>query len=353
MTLTLSEDQCWQAVQSREENLNSPFFYAVRSTKIYCRPSCPSRRPRRDQVAFFLAPDDAEAAGYRACLRCRPREAAAQAETVAGACRYIESHLDEALDLLTLSAQAGLSPAHFQRVFRRLTGVSPREYAAACRLKQFKHGLQGGETVSCALVDAGYGSTSRLYEQSPAQLGMTPTAYRRGGESILIAYTITATPLGQMLVAATGRGICAITLGDSDSELETALRREFPAAAIIEDKAGMADWVAALVRHLTGEQPDLCLPLDVRATAFQRRVWQELQAISYGETRSYAQVAEAIGRPTAARAVARACASNPVALAVPCHRVVRGSGELSGYRWGVPRKQALLEQEKSTTSKEA
>jgi len=356
MTLTLSEDECWQAVQSRETSLSEPFFYAVRSTKIYCRPSCPSRRPNRVQVEFFAVPEDAEAAGYRACLRCRPRRAAAQAEAIAGACRsienHIENHLDEALDLTTLSALTGLSPAHFQRVFRRMAGVSPREYAAACRMAQFKDSLQSGAAVTSALVEAGYGSTSRLYEQAPAQLGMTPTAYRRGGENMSIAYTITATPLGQMLVAATPKGICTITLGDSDLELEAALRREYPAAAITpdeagaEDKAGMAEWVAALVRHLAGQQPALDLPLDVRATAFQRRVWQELQAIPYSETRSYTQVAEAIGRPLAARAVARACASNPVALAVPCHRVVRGSGELSGYRWGVPRKQALLEREK-------
>ncbi len=317
MTLTMSENECWQAVQTREASLNAPFFYAVRSTNIYCRPSCPSRRPRRNQVEFFRNPDDAEAAGFRACLRCRLRQAAAQAEAIANACHYIESHLDEALSLITLSAQAGLSPAYFQRVFRRLAGVSPCQYAAACRMAQFKDSLQNGAAVTSALVDAGYGSTSRLYEQAPAQLGMTPTAYRRGGESISIAYTITETPLGQMLVAATPKGICVITLGDSAEELEAALCREYPAAAITQDERGLAGWVEALVRHLAGEQPELSLPLDVRMTAFQRRVWQELQAIPCGETRSYTQIAEAIGNPTAARAVARACASNPVALAVP------------------------------------
>lgn len=350
MTVPLNEDECWQAVQSREALLNAPFFYAVRSTGIYCRPSCPSRRPCRSQVQFFLAPDDAETAGFRACLRCRPREAAAQAEAVKNVCRTIESHLDEVLDLATLSAQAGLSPAHFQRVFRRMVGVSPREYAAACRLVHFKGRLRDGEGVTSALVDAGYGSTSRLYEHAQTQLGMTPTAYKRGGENVSVAYTITETPLGQMLVAATAKGICAITLGDTNQELEAALHQEYPAADIVQDEREMGSWVETLVRHLAGHLPPLDLPLDVRATAFQRRVWQELQAIPCGETRSYTQIAEAIGRPTAVRAVAQACASNPVALAVPCHRVVRGSGALSGYRWGISRKQALLTQEKQTAS---
>ena len=341
----LNEDECWQAVLSREVPLNAPFFYAVRSTGIYCRPSCPSRRPRRDQVTFFAAPEAAEAAGFRACQRCRPRDAAVQAEVMVNVCRHIESHLDEALPLATLSALACLSPSHFQRTFKQVIGVTPREYAAACRLEKFKDCLQHGEAVTAALVSAGYSSTSRLYEHSSIQLGMTPTAYKNGGGNVSVAYTITKTLLGQMLVAATDKGICAITLGDSEEELEAALRREYPAAVITQDESSLLDWAKTLVCHLAGQQPDLVLPLDVRATAFQRCVWQELQAIPYGETRSYTQIAEAIGRPTAARAVAQACASNPVALAVPCHRVVRGSGELSGYRWGIERKRALLEQE--------
>jgi AraC family transcriptional regulator of adaptative response/methylated-DNA-[protein]-cysteine methyltransferase len=353
MTFTLNEDECWQAVLSREASLSAAFFYAVRSTGIYCRPSCPSRRPRRTQVQFFFAPNDAEAAGFRACLRCCPREAAAPSEAVTNVCRYIESHLNEPLDLATLSARAGLSPAHFQRTFKQVVGVTPREYAAACRLGQFKSQLKEGEAITSALADAGYGSTSRLYEQSAAQLGMTPTAYKRGGENIFVAYTITPTPLGKMLVAATAKGICAITLGDSADELVAALCQEYPAAQIAQDERERGIWVETLVRHLAGYLSALDLPLDVRATAFQRRVWQELQAIPYGETRSYTQVAEAIGRPTAARAVAQACASNPVALAVPCHRVVRGDGSLSGYRWGISRKQALLAQEKLTRPKES
>lgn len=344
----LNEDDCWQAVQGRDASADVNFLYAVRSTGIYCRPSCPARRPGRGQVQFFPSPDAAEGAGFRACRRCRPREAAAQA-AVLRACRYIEAHLDEAADLATLGALAGLSPQHFQRVFRRIVGVTPREYAAACRLGHFKDSLQDGKAIGTALVDAGYGSTSRLYERSPAALGMTPTAYRRGGEQASIAYTTADTPLGRMLVAATDKGICAVSLGESDAALEAALCREYPAARVARDGAahGLAGWVETLVRHLAGGQPDLALPLDVRATAFQRRVWQELQRIPYGDTRSYAQVAQSIGRPTAVRAVASACAANPVALAVPCHRVVRGDGSLAGYRWSEARKRALLERERA------
>ncbi len=345
MTQTLDEDKCWQAVESRTLLPDTPFFYGVRSTGVYCRPSCPARRPRRSQVQFFAGPDAAEAAGFRACLRCRPRETAAPAETVEAVCRYIETHLDEVLNLATLSAQAGLSQSHLQRVFRRTAGVSPREYAAACRSECFKAQLQNGEPVMSALVEAGYGSTSRLYAQPP--LGMTPTEYKRGGKHMAVTYALTDTPLGRMLVAATAKGVCAVTLGDTDTELQAALTQEFPSATLTQDNSGLAEWVQMLVQHLAGEQPHLDLPLDVRATAFQRRVWRELQAIPSGETRSYTQVAEAVGSPGGARAVASACASNPVALAVPCHRVVRGDGSLSGYRWGTQRKQALLEREKS------
>ncbi len=343
----LDENQCWQAVESRTARPDRPFFYGVRSTKIYCRPACPARRPDRSKVEFFADAAEAEAAGFRACLRCRPCETAMLAEKVASACRYIETHLKETVNLAVLSTQAGLSPAHFQRVFRRMAGVSPREYAAACRAGQFKTHLKNGEPVTSALMDAGYGSTSRLYEQSP--LGMTPTQYKRGGE-MTITYTLADTPLGKMLVAATAKGICAVTLGEGDAELEASLAKEFPSATLTRDDSGLAEWKETLEQHLAG-QPHLDLPLDVRATAFQRRVWQELQTIPSGETRSYTQIAEALGSPTAARAVARACASNPVALVVPCHRVVRGDGSLSGYRWGVGRKQALLDREKQEKGK--
>lgn len=342
--MQLDEDKCWQAVENRAVLPDLPFFYGVRSTKIYCRLDCPARRPQRSQVQFFADAGDAEAAGFRACLRCRPRESAVLAGVIASVCRYMETHLEETMNLITLSTQANLSPAHFQRVFRRVVGVSPREYAAACRTQNFKAQLKNGQSVTSALMDAGYGSTSRLYEQSP--LGMTPTQYKRGGGDMTVTYTLADTPLGKMLVAATAKGICAVTPGDTETELEAALVREFPAARLTRDDSGLAEWKETLERHLAGSQPHLDLPLDVRATAFQRRVWQELRSIPSGETRSYAQVAEALGIPTAARAVASACASNPVALAVPCHRVVRGDGSLSGYRWGVQRKQAILEREK-------
>lgn len=344
-TTPLNEDHCWQAVLTRTHA--EDFVYAVRSTGIYCRASCPARRPGRDQVRFFTTADDAESAGFRACLRCRPREAAANAEAITRVCRYIESHQDETLRLEVLSALAGLSPQHFQRTFRKSVGVTPRHYADACRLGEFKAKMKNGAAVTSALIDAGYGSTSRLYERAPEQLGMTPTKYRRGGQGASVAYTTADTSLGRLLVAATDKGVCAITLGETDDELEAGLRAEYPAATLTRDDAHLHAWVEALIRHLAGKQPALSLPLDIRATAFQRRVWQELQAIPYGDTRSYSQVAAAIGQPNAARAVARACATNPVALAVPCHRVVRGDGSLSGYRWGVARKQALLTQERA------
>ena len=348
--LVFTEDQCWQAVQSRDASANAVFFYAVRSTQIYCRPSCPSRRPKREQVQFFASAEQAEAAGFRACLRCRPREAAVPSAVGVNACRYIETHLYDVLDLATLGAQAGLSPAHFQRVFKQALGVTPRQYAAACRLDQFKNSLKNGAAVGAAVIEAGYGSTSRLYENATAQLGMTPTAYKQGGK-MSIDYALADTALGRILVAATPKGLCFVTLGDTDDALVSALRREYPAAEIAQEGAELSEWIETLVRHLAGQQPQLDLPLDIRATAFQRRVWMELHAIPPGETRSYTQVAEAIGRPTAARAVAQACASNPVALAVPCHRVVRGDGSLSGYRWGVGRKRALLAQEKASQKK--
>lgn len=344
--LFLPVDACWQAVLDRDAGSDGTFVFAVRSTGIYCRPSCPARRPARDQVVFFPAPEPAEQAGFRACRRCRPQEAAHHAELVERLCRYIEAHADETPDLEALSAQVDLSKAHLQRIFKRKTGVTPREYADACRLNRFKARLQEGETITNALYEAGYGSSSRLYERAPARLGMTPRAYRSGGKGMQIGYTLTDCPLGRLLVAATEKGICAVRLGDSDAELEAALRREFPQASVRVEDAGLETWVAALRRYLRGEQPDLDLPLDVQATAFQWRVWTQLQAVPYGSTRSYGQIAAALGQSKAVRAVARACATNPVALIVPCHRIVRENGALGGYRWGIERKQALLAQEK-------
>jgi AraC family transcriptional regulator of adaptative response/methylated-DNA-[protein]-cysteine methyltransferase len=271
---------------------------------------------------------------------------AEQVDLVQRLCRRIESAEDAPPSLTELARWAGLSPAHLQRVFKRLVGVSPRQYADAHRLGRLKERLKKGDDVTTALYEAGYGSSSRLYERAASQLGMTPGAYRNGGRAVEIGYTLLTTPLGRLLLAATERGVCMVSLGDADAPLETALREEFPQAALHRDDERLGKWAAALREHLNGDRPHLDLPLDVQATAFQRRVWQELCAIPYGQTRSYADVARQLGQPTAARAVARACATNPVSLLVPCHRVVRGDGGLGGYRWGLKRKQALLEREK-------
>ncbi|MFN8472360.1 MAG: bifunctional DNA-binding transcriptional regulator/O6-methylguanine-DNA methyltransferase Ada [Anaerolineae bacterium] len=344
----MHDDKYWQAVLNRDSAFDGQFVYAVRSTGIYCRPTCPSRRPRRDNVAFFSGPAEAESQGFRACRRCNPRGddvADPQAALVEDICRYIDAHLDEALTLEALGAEFHLSPYHLQRTFKHKMGISPRQYAEARRLDRVKVGLREEETVSMALYEAGYGSSRGLYERAPGQLGMTPGAYRRGGQGMVIHTIIVDSPLGRLLIGATERGVCSVCLGEEDEKLTAALRAEYPAARIEEDGLAMDDVVAAFLRYLGGQTPSLDLPVDVQATAFQWRVWQALRAIPAGETRSYSDVAEAIGQPTAARAVARACATNPVALVVPCHRVVREDGGMGGYRWGVERKRALLEQE--------
>jgi AraC family transcriptional regulator of adaptative response/methylated-DNA-[protein]-cysteine methyltransferase len=265
---------------------------------------------------------------------------------VHGACRHIDEESESGPGLAALGARLGVSPAHLQRTFKRLMGISPREYGEARRVAALKSKLRGGQDVTRALYEVGYGSSSRLYENSSAQLGMTPGTYRRGGRGMKIGYTIVDCPLGRLLVGATERGVCAVSLGDADGVLEATLLSEYPHAEIHRDDSGFAPWLKALQTHLNGFEPRLNLPIDVQATAFQKRVWKELQHIPYGQTRSYGQVARAIGRPRAIRAVARACATNPVSIVVPCHRVVRTDGSLGGYRWGLERKQALLEREK-------
>jgi AraC family transcriptional regulator of adaptative response/methylated-DNA-[protein]-cysteine methyltransferase len=268
-------------------------------------------------------------------------------ERVHRLCRHIEKNLEEPLTLAALGAEAGLSPAHLQRVFKKVTGITPRQYADACRLGRLKARLRKQGTVSMAMYEAGYGSSSRLYERADRQLGMTPATYQRGGERMLLSYTIVDCPLGRLLMAGTDRGIAAVSLGDADAPLEAFLRDEYPAAELLRDEAALAEWVTAVVRHLEGKAPHVQLPLDVQATAFQWRVWQELCKIPYGTTRTYRAIAEAIGRPSAVRAVARACATNPVSIVVPCHRVVREDGDLAGYRWGIERKRELLAQERN------
>jgi AraC family transcriptional regulator of adaptative response/methylated-DNA-[protein]-cysteine methyltransferase len=350
---SVPDDTAWEAVTARDGRFDGRLVYAVRSTGVYCRPSCASRRPLRRNVRFFGTSAEAEQAGYRACRRCRPGSAPSSrsADLVDRVRRYIESNLDEPVTLEALGAEVGLSPEHVQRTFKRATGVSPREYAESLRIERFKSRVKKGDTVSMATYEAGFGSSSRLYEKAATRLGMTPAAYRHGGRGMRIRFTTVASPLGRLLVASTERGVCAVTLGDDDGRLEDALRREYPEAEIERARAGLETAVSAVVSRLEGAASAPDVPLDIRPTAFQRQVWKALQEIPAGETRSYREVAAAIGRPSAARAVARACATNPVAIVIPCHRVVREGGGLGGYRWGTTRKTRLLENERASGSR--
>jgi AraC family transcriptional regulator of adaptative response/methylated-DNA-[protein]-cysteine methyltransferase len=356
----------WRAVQARDRGADGAFVYAVRSTGIYCRPSCPSRKPGREQVVFFALPEAAEQRGFRECRRCRPRAVPmrdARIATVARVCREIEAHVqdepgielrsDTRLTLQALGKSAGMSPHQLDRAFRTAMGITPRQYADAQRMRRLKSNLKKGDNVTTALYEAGYGSSSRLYERAPAHLGMTPAEYGRGGAGMDIHYTIVDSVLGRLLVAATERGISALYLGASDAALRAELEREYPAAKLTAEatasgrkgRGSLGERVGTILAHLRGQQPHLDLPTDVQGTAFQRRVWEELRKIPYGTTKTYTEVARSIGRPEAVRAVARACATNPVSVVVPCHRVVRRDGNLAGYRWGIGRKQSLLDNE--------
>jgi AraC family transcriptional regulator of adaptative response/methylated-DNA-[protein]-cysteine methyltransferase len=339
----------WHAVLARDANSDGRFVYAVRSTGVYCRPSCPSRRPKRRSVLFFPNPDTAEIAGFRECRRCRPRGGAPlppAIDHVRKAAAFIASHADEPVTLAALASHVGTSPFHLQRTFSRLLGVSPRAYQDALRARRFRGDLRRGKPLTAAIYDAGYGSSSRVYEQHPTGRGMTPAQYRRGATGASIAFTIVDSSLGRLLVAGTEKGLCSVKLGDQDDALEQDLRAEYPAASIQPERGAFAKWVRALVAHLDGHAPDIPLPVDVKATAFQWKVWRYLQSIPYGETRAYSEVAKAIGAPRAVRAVARACATNHVCLVIPCHRVVQKDGGLGGYRWGIERKRKLLQKEK-------
>jgi len=344
----LDEEQCWHAVLARDAQVDGTFVFAVRSTGVYCRPSCPARRPHRENVAFFRLAEEASAAGFRACRRCHPEQShlkEPQAELIEQVCRYIETHLDAPLHLADLSQQFHLSPYHLQRTFKRIKGVTPRQFVESCRLGQFKARLHEGETVTGALYDAGYQSSSSVYARTPVQLGMTPTAYRKGGKGMRIGYTVIESPLGYVLVAATERGVAAVRFGDSEHALEDDLEREYPKADLRRDDEQLRPWATLLLHSLQGQPSQQAVPLDVQASTFQWKVWQALRTIPIGQTRSYHEIAQAIGQPTASRAVAQACASNPVAVFIPCHRVVRNNGQLGGYRWGVERKQQLLARE--------
>ncbi len=340
----LSQRRCWEAVASRDSLYDCAFVYAVRSTGIYCRPSCPSRRPQRKQVVFFRAPEWAEREGFRPCRRCHPQEVPWQSESclITAACRLIEQNSVDPIRMASVASRLSVGPFRLQRMFRKFLGITPSSYAHSIRLRHLKEQLRKGNDVTTALYEAGYSSPSRLYEGSDRQLGMTPALYRRGGKGMEISYTTASSELGRLLLAGTARGVSAIYLGDSDARLEGALRREYPAAVIRKNPARVSRWLRELVRHISGCQLRLDLPLDVKATAFQRRVWEALQAIPRGSTQTYGDLARSLGLAKGQRAVARACATNPVSVLIPCHRVVRRDGGLGGYRWGIDRKRALL-----------
>jgi AraC family transcriptional regulator of adaptative response/methylated-DNA-[protein]-cysteine methyltransferase len=352
----------WQQVLERDPSADGQFVYAVKSTKIYCKPSCPSRRPDRKNVAFFPSTAAAEAAGYRACLRCEPDRAAPRPDPQAGAIStamaYLQDHADERTRLDDLAKATGVGRLTLLRGFKRVLGVSPGEFAKQQRLERFRQGVRPPKPantarttakvpprITDAIYDAGFGSSSRLYEGSNASLGMAPREMRAGGEGLSIRYTTAASPLGRMLVAATDRGICAIAFGRDDAELLADLRTRFDKAQLVPAKGNtgwLADAVAFIASQMTEHPLAATFPLDVRATAFQQRVWKALRAIPRGETRTYAELARDLGQPTAARAVAAACGANPIAVAVPCHRVIGKNGSLTGYRWGLDRKEKLL-----------
>ncbi len=343
-------DKMWEAVQTRDSRADGRFVYAVRSTGIYCRPTCPSRRPSPHRVAFFPRAADAEAAGFRACKRCVPDQDSPSARLVRRICQYIQEcseRSDSAPTLSELGRAIGSSPSHLQRVFKEATGVTPRQYAAAWRLDRFKAMIKDGQDISSALYEAGFGSPSRLYENSAEQLGLSPGVYRKGGIGMSIYHTVVQSPMGRLLVAATDQGVCSVKLGNSDPALEENLLAEFPSANHEPDGGHLAVWAAEILSYLDGEKTGLDLPLDIQATAFQQRVWQMLRTIPYGETRTYQQVAQSLGKDDSSRAVGTACGANPVALVIPCHRVLRKDGGLGGYSWGLERKKSLLDMEQA------
>lgn len=338
----------WRAVQERDARFDGAFVFAVKTTGIFCRPSCTARPAKRENVEFFEAAERAELSGFRACLRCRPKQVDRtdpQVETVLKAIELISEDTEMSLD--DVSHEVGLSAYHFQRIFKEIIGISPKKYAEAKRMEKFKDELRSGSDVVTAMYEAGYGSSSRLYEKASENLGMTPAVYKKGGKGMNINYVITDCELGKLLVARTKRGICSVTFGDEPDAMREALNKEYPNAEIAADDKDLKNAVDAILKYLAGKNKRLVLPLDLQATAFQLQVWDFLRKIPYGETRSYSEVAEAIGDKKKVRAVAQACAKNRVAMVIPCHRVVASDGKLSGYRWGVERKKRLLENEKA------
>jgi len=338
----------WRATRARDARADGTFVLAVRSTRIYCRPSCPARRPLRRNVTFFRTGEEAERHGYRPCRRCRPNEISGPVALVRRAADLLfRQSSEESLTLRQLARTLDATQSTLRRAFLQVTGLKPRELAEALRLRRFKALMRAGKSITEALYETGYGSSSRVYERSNSQLGMTPATYRKGGLGMKLGYAIAKSPLGKVLVAATERGVSAVYLGDEESELVAELRAEYPRAEIAAASDRFERWVKEVLVRIEGRPPHSELPLDLQATAFQRRVWKELQRIPRGRTRTYSQVARSLGQPKAVRAVARACATNPVSIVVPCHRVVRQDGALAGYRWGLSRKEKLLASERA------
>lgn len=339
----MNEELFWQAVRANDARFDGAFYLGVKTTGIYCRPSCRARTPKRENVAFFTTWSDAEKFGLRACLRCKPRNGTGidpQIVKIMNACELLES--EDLYALEDLAAELDLSPYHLQRTFKEIIGVSPKKYAEARRMERFKSELREGGDVTAAMYDAGFGSSSRLYEKASENLGMTPAAYKKGGRGMQINYSITDSELGRILVARTIKGLCNVAFADDDASLEENLRKEFPNAEIVKDAKVLKGFVDEILKHLSGEKKRLDLPLDIQATAFQMRVWDLLRKIPYGETVTYSQIAEQLGDRKKVRAVAQACANNRVAIVIPCHRVVGKDGKMTGYRWGVERKEKLL-----------
>ncbi|MGQ0541021.1 MAG: bifunctional DNA-binding transcriptional regulator/O6-methylguanine-DNA methyltransferase Ada [Blastocatellia bacterium] len=342
----MEKEVYWRAVTANDARFDGAFYLGVKTTGIYCRPSCRARTPKRENVAFFDSCEAAERYGLRACLRCKPKEIKAidpHITKIMKACELLES--EDLYSLEDLAAELNLSPYHLQRSFKEIIGVSPKKYSEAKRMEKFKSGLREGEEVVTAMYDAGFGSSSRLYEKSSENLGMTPSVYKKGGKGMKINYAITECELGRILVGRTIKGLCSVAFADDDKELEDNLNKEYPNAEIVKDAAVLKDFVDEILKHLAGKKKRLDLPLDIQATAFQMQVWELLRKIPYGETVSYSQIAEKLGDKKKVRAVAQACASNRVAVVIPCHRVIGSNGNLSGYRWGIERKEKLLKKE--------
>ncbi len=338
----------WKAVEANDARFDGAFYLGVKTTGIYCKPSCRARTPKRENVAFFASWKAAEKYGLRACLRCKPKNVDAidpQVEKIMRACELLES--EDLYSLDDLAAELDLSPYHLQRSFKEIIGVSPKKYAEAKRMDRFKNELRAGSDVTTAMYDSGFGSSSRLYEKASENLGMTPSAYKKGGQGMRINFTITDCELGRILVARTIKGLCNVTFGDKDKTLEENLHKEFPNAEIVKDANVLTGFVDDILKHLSGKKKRLDLPLDIQATAFQMQVWELLRKIPYGETVTYSQIAEQLGDKKKVRAVAQACASNRIAVVIPCHRVIASNGKLSGYKWGIERKEKLLSDELS------